>query len=85
MQPLTANYSFEIPAAVLNPEMRGNPWSQIRLYIDGVAQKDFRGQVMAGRRVIKLVTGAFQIEMEFVFEAGKSYTFQPFAGLNVLQ
>jgi hypothetical protein len=50
-----------------------------------VAQKDFKGQVQAGKRTVKLVTGAFQIQMEFVFEAGKNYTFQPFAGLNVLQ
>jgi hypothetical protein len=85
LQPIMANYSFEIPESVLNPDMRGNPWSQIRLYIDGVAQKDFKGQVQAGKRVVKLVTGAFQIQMEFVFEAGKNYTFQPFAGLNVLQ
>ncbi|HAE21653.1 MAG TPA: hypothetical protein DCG47_04925 [Spirochaetaceae bacterium] len=85
LQPIMANYSFEIPESVLNPDMRGNPWSQIRLFIDGVAQKDFKGQVQAGKRVIKMVTGAFQIQMEFVFEAGKTYTFQPFAGLNVLQ
>ncbi len=85
LQPLAANYRFEIPANVLNPEMRGNPWSQIRLFIDDQPQRDFQGQVQPGKRKIRIVTGAFQIETEFTFEAGKSYVFQPFAGLNVLQ
>lgn len=81
-QPQPASYTFNIPAGIQNPDMRGNPWSQIRLYIDGAAQKDFRGQVTPGRHTIRLVSGAFAFETTFDFEAGKTYTFEPFLGLN---
>lgn len=82
-QPMPATYAFNIPASMANPEARGNPWSQMRLYIDGVPQKDFRGNVEPGRRTLRLVSGAFQIETFFDFEAGRSYTFEPFFGLNI--
>ena len=82
-QPLPASYSFSIPASIQNPDMKGNPWSQVRLYIDGVAQKDFRGQITPGRHSIRMVSGAFAIESTFDFEAGKNYEFEPFLGLNV--
>lgn len=82
-QPQPASYSFNIPANIQNPDMKGNPWSQIRLYVDGVAQKDFRGQVAPGRHTIRLVSGAFAFETTFDFEAGRTYTFEPFLGLNV--
>ncbi len=83
LQPLMADYTFQIPSSVMNPEMKGNPWSQIRLYVDGAAQKDFRGRVPAGKHTIRMVSGAFQIELVFDFEAGKSYTIEPFAGMSV--
>lgn len=82
-QPQPASYSFNIPANIQNPDMKGNPWSQIRLFIDGVAQKDFRGQVTPGRHTIRIVSGAFAFETSFDFEAGKAYSFEPFLGLNI--
>lgn len=82
-QPMPAAYSFNIPASMANPEARGNPWSQMRLYIDGVPQKDFRGNVEPGRRTLRLVSGAFQMETVFDFEAGRTYTIEPFFGLNI--
>ncbi|PKL26145.1 MAG: hypothetical protein CVV47_03180 [Spirochaetae bacterium HGW-Spirochaetae-3] len=83
LQPMMANYVFQIPAGMTNPDVHGNPWSQIRLYIDGAAQKDFRGQIQPGRHTIRMVTGAFQIEFIQDFESGKSYTIEPFAGMTV--
>ncbi|HSV56410.1 MAG TPA: PEGA domain-containing protein [Magnetospirillaceae bacterium] len=82
-QPLPASFTFVIPEGIQNPDVRGNPWGQIRLFIDGAAQREFRGQVQPGRRTIRLVTGAFAIETTFDFEAGRSYTFEPFLGLNI--
>ena len=82
-QPLPASYSFNIPAGMLNPDVKGNPWSQVRLYIDGAAQRDFRGQVQPGRHTIRLVSGAFQIETVVDFEAGRSYSFEPFLSLTI--
>jgi len=83
LQPLMANYSFQIPASIMNPEMKGNPWSQIRIFIDGVAQKDFKGQVQPGKRTIRMVSGAFQIEFIYEFVAGKTYVIEPFAGITI--
>ncbi len=71
--PQTASYQFSIPSSMMNPDMHGNPWSQIRLYIDGAPQRDFRGQIAAGRHTIRVVTGAIQIEQVSSFEAGKNY------------
>ena len=82
-QPQPASYSFNIPANIQNPDMKGNPWSQIRLFIDGAAQRDFRGQVTPGRHTIRIVSGAFAFETSFDFEAGKTYSFEPFLGLNI--
>lgn len=83
LQPLTASYTFQIPPAILNPDMHGNPWSQIRVYIDGVAQKDFKGQIQPGKHTLRMVTGALQIEFIYDFVAGKSYVIEPFAGITV--
>ena len=83
LQPMMASYSFEIPASMTNPAMKGNPWSQIQLYIDGAAQKDFKGQVQPGRHTLRMVSGAFLIEFVYDFESGKSYTIEPFAGMMV--
>jgi len=82
-QPMSASYTFNIPTSMMNPDTHGNPWSQLRLYIDGAPQKDFRGEVAPGRHTIRLSSGAFQLEMTYDFEAGRSYSFEPFLGLNV--
>ncbi|MCX7023512.1 MAG: PEGA domain-containing protein [Spirochaetes bacterium] len=78
-----ANFQFTVPAAILNPEMKGNPWSQVRLYIDGGPQKDFRGQLLPGRHVIRVVSGAIQIETTVDIVAGGNYTFELGAMLTV--
>ncbi len=83
LQPLMADYHFQLPLSMTNPEMKGNPWSQIRVFVDGAPQKDFKGQVTPGRHTLKMVSGAFQIEFPFDFEAGKSYVIEPFAGMTV--
>jgi hypothetical protein len=83
LQPLMADFQFQLPLSMTNPDMKGNPWSQIRVYVDGAPQKDFKGQVTPGRHVLKMVSGAFQIEFPFDFEAGKSYVIEPFAGMTV--
>ncbi len=83
LQPMMASYTLQIPASMTNPAMKGNPWSQIQLYIDGAAQKDFKGQVQPGRHTLRMVSGAFQIEFVYDFESGKSYTIEPFAGMMV--
>lgn len=83
LQPLMADYQFQLPLSMTNPEMKGNPWSQIRVFVDGAPQKDFKGQVTPGRHTLKMVSGAFQIEFPYDFEAGKSYVIEPFAGMTV--
>ena len=82
-RPMPASYSVDIPSSMMNPDARGNPWSQLRLYIDGAPQRDFQGEIEAGRHTIRLSSGAFQVEATFDFEAGRTYTFQPFLGLNI--
>lgn len=83
LQPMMASYEFRIPSGIMNPDVRGNPWSQVRLYVDGAAQKDFRGQVQPGRHTVRMVSGAFQIEFVQDFEPGKSYVIEPFAGMTI--
>ncbi|MCK7506481.1 MAG: hypothetical protein MZV70_22115 [Desulfobacterales bacterium] len=82
-QPQPASYSFNIPANIQNPDMKGNPWSQIRLLHRRGGPEGLRGQVTPGRHTIRLVSGAFAFETSFDFEAGKTYTFEPFLGLNI--
>ncbi|MBN1520212.1 MAG: PEGA domain-containing protein [Spirochaetales bacterium] len=82
LQPQMATYSFELPDELVNPAVKRNPWGQIKLYIDNVAQKNFQGQIAPGKHIIRLVSGAFQIQMEFVFEGGKNYVLMPFFGIK---
>ena len=77
-----ANYQFTIPAAILNPDMKGNPWSQIRLFIDGVAQKDFKGQLMPGNHSVRVITGAIQLDTIINVIAGRNYVFE--IGANII-
>ncbi len=83
LQYATASYHFTLNPANINPDFKGNPWSQIRLYIDGGPQKDFEGQLLPGRRVIRVVTGALVLETAVDVVSGANYTFELGATLTV--
>ncbi len=83
LMPMMASWQFSIPANLLTPETRGNPWAQVRVYIDGAQQKNSSGQIQGGRHTVKLVSGALQIESIVDMEAGKTYTFEILGGISI--
>lgn len=83
LQPMTASYQVVVPAANVNPEIKGGHWSQIQVYVDGALQKGNAGQVQPGRRLVRVTAGGMQAEAWIDFQAGGTYTIEPFMGVQV--
>lgn len=83
LKPSMAEFEFSVAAASINPDLKGNPWSQLRVYIDGAAQKDFKGTVAPGKHTVTMISGAFKLETIIEFEAGKKYVLEPLLMLTV--
>ena len=81
--PSTASVTITLPANNINAGLGGNHWEHIQVFVDGVVQKGTVVQVQPGKRLLRIVAGGMQIEMFYEFEAGKSYTIEPFMGLNI--
>lgn len=85
LQPAMGSISIVLPASGINTDLKGGHWSQILIYIDGVQQKGQMVQVSPGKRLIKITSGGLQVEGFYDIQAGVSYTFEPFMGLNLKQ
>jgi len=83
LQPLMAGWQLSLPDAAVNKDLKGGHWSQIQIYIDGALQKGSTGQVMPGRRLVRIVSGALQAETLIDFQAGRSYAIEPAFGVMV--
>lgn len=83
LQQSLASLTIQLPAANINTDMKGGHWSQIIVWVDGVQQKGNVIQLTPGKHLIKITSGGMMVEMLFEFEAGKSYVFEPFMGLNI--
>lgn len=83
LQQALATLTIQLPAANINTDMKGGHWSQIIVWVDGVQQKGNVIQLTPGKHLIKITSGGMQVEIMYEFEAGKSYVFEPFMGLNV--
>jgi hypothetical protein len=55
----------------------------VRIYVDGVLQHGFTGQLMSGRRLIRVVAGGLQAETFIDVQAGRTYVFEPYLGVNI--
>ncbi len=83
LQQALATLTIQLPAANINTDMKGGHWSQIIIWVDGVQQKGNVIQLTPGKHLIKITSGGMQVEIMYEFEAGKSYVFEPFMGLNI--
>lgn len=89
LQPAAAGFQISLPASSVNTDLKGGHWSQIQVYIDGVLQKApgrepfLGGQLLPGRRLIRVTSGGLAVETFIDVQAGKSYVLEPFMGLTV--
>ncbi len=83
LQPAMGMLQIQLPASAINTDMKGGHWSQIQVYIDGVAQKGQTFQVPPGRRLVKITSGGLQVETFVDIVAGGSHVLEPFMGLNL--
>ncbi len=83
LQPAMGTVMIVLPAANINTALNGDHWKQIQIIIDGVAQKGQTVQVSPGKRLIKIISGGLQAEGFYEIQAGVTYTFEPFMGLNL--
>ena len=83
LQQALATLTVQLPAANINTDMKGGHWSQIIIWVDGVQQKGNVIQLTPGKHLIRITSGGMQVEVMYEFEAGKSYVFEPFMGVNI--
>jgi hypothetical protein len=83
LQPAAASWQIALSEAYTNKDLKGGHWSHIQIYVDGALQKAPSGQVLAGRHVIRLVSGGLSVETTVEFQPGRTYTFEPVMGLTV--
>jgi hypothetical protein len=90
LQPMLASWQLRLPEGILNREGRQGQSRDrdIQVFVDGILQADARGPIAAagqlapGRHVIRIVSGGLAIEGQVDVQSGKSYVFEPFAGIN---
>jgi PEGA domain len=78
---------------LLIPENAAKGWSKeateqegrrgMQLWVDGVPERDFAGQLTPGRHVLRLVAGDLAVERQIDVQAGRTYVFEPFLDINV--
>jgi len=56
---------------------------RMQFWVDGVFDGDFSGQLTPGRHVLRLAAGDLVSETQIDVQAGRSYIFEPFLGINV--
>jgi hypothetical protein len=85
LQGATASWQFRIPEGFLNRERERDKDQRrnMQLWVDGVPENDFTGQMTAGRHVLRFVSGGLAVETQVDVQAGRSYVFEPFLGINV--
>jgi len=83
LQPAMGTVAVVLPAANINTALNGDHWKQIQIFVDGALQKGQNVQVSPGKRLIKITSGGLQVEGFFEIQAGVTYTFEPFMGLNL--
>lgn len=83
MQALSATYQVVMNAANANMNNAFGAGGGVQLFIDGIPQNATSGQLIPGRRQIRIVSGSLQAESYIDVQAGRNYVFEPFMGITV--
>lgn len=84
LQPSTATVRISVPSVFLNSSIK-DPMRLFEVYVDGNRQPNTQFTVPAGRRRIRVETGALAVEAVLLFEAGRTYIIEPGVSLNQKQ
>ncbi len=88
LQGMFSSWQLSLPDNMRVRDMPGQARG-LEIWIDGVQQPTAQGQMSAGgqltpgRHVIRLVSGSMATETQVDIQAGRSYIFEPYLGLNV--
>lgn len=85
LQPLVATWALNLPATIVNKDIKPGKPREVEVWIDGVLQADSLGssQILPGRHVVRLVSGGLAVETQFDAVAGRAYTIEPQIGVSV--
>jgi hypothetical protein len=83
LQPMTATYQVRVNAGNINPDDQLGSERSVRIYVDGILQQGMSGQLMPGRRLVRVVSGGLQSETFIDVQVGRTYVFEPYLGINV--
>lgn len=81
LQSMSATYQVMTSASSVYMDDRFGVGVQV--FIDGMLQNSTSGQILPGRRLIRIVSGALQAESYVDVQAGRNYVFEPFMGITV--
>ncbi len=89
LQPATVSWQLKLPESLVNKDLKNGRDRGIDFWIDGQQQGEQNGpvfsagQIQAGRHTLRFAAGGIVYETQVDIQLGKSYTFEPFLGINV--
>jgi hypothetical protein len=86
LQPALASYRFVVPESFFRKggKDEGLPLQRrVQLWVDGILDRDFSGQLSPGLHVLRFTAGDLITEAQVEVQAGRSYVFEPYLGINV--
>ncbi|MDA8425559.1 MAG: PEGA domain-containing protein [Treponema sp.] len=81
--PAMSTWRLVLPDAMVNRDLNGRHFEQIRLFIDGQPQSATAGLIGAGRHTLRLVSGGMAVETFIDVQPGRNYVFEPRLGLEI--
>jgi hypothetical protein len=82
LEPAFATVRLSVQGSYLNPNVK-DPVGMLELYVDGQIQRSTTVQVSPGRHTIRITSGGFSIEGNFMFRPGEEYIIEPSLQLNL--
>ncbi|HUW41376.1 MAG TPA: PEGA domain-containing protein [Rectinemataceae bacterium] len=81
--PAMSTWRLVLPDAMINRDLNGRHFEQIRLFIDGQVQSATSGLIGAGRHSLRLVSGGMAVESYIDVQPGRNYVFEPRLGIEI--
>jgi hypothetical protein len=81
--PAMSTWRLVLPDAMINRDLNGRHFEQIRFFIDGRPQGATTGLIGAGRHSLRLVSGGMAVESFIDVQPGRNYVFEPRLGIEI--
>lgn len=82
LQPSLVYVQISIPPEFLEPQHK-NPWSQIKIYVDGEFYNSLSFTLLPGTHNIRISSGGLSFSADYDFTGGQDYVLEPAFGWQV--